>query len=285
MTPLHPPPLQVDVRHVVPMVMAWIFRADALATCRAPTMMPIYVIFLLVANWTFLWLIITLSWELRAGMRSIRPKGRMLEASFTIYDVFALNVFQDAGAAPGSWFVISSAQPHHCPGGQAGVASSGARTMMLLAALMAGCLTGPMARAPARRLPLRSSLRRVDGASGCRAAMRATACPSPSTADALLLSHRTHPWTCRCATRLPARGAGRRAWVTASAKASSQKDMRPGGMKGRRRRGAGECTQKESMRRKRPARRKAYIRGDAEVGVTELVLASGSAVTSTSARP
>ncbi len=56
-------------------------------------------------------------------------------------------------------------------------------------------------------------------------------------------------------------------------------------MKGRRMEGAEESTPMGSMRRKKPARRKAYSQEGAEVGVTELVLASSSAVTSTSARP
>ncbi len=147
-TPLRPPPLRMHAWHVTPTVLAWILRADALAACRAPTVMPIFVIFLLLVNWTFLRLIITLSWELRAGMRSVRPKGQMLEASFTVFDVFAVAGAQAAGAASASWLATSSALCHRGPVGQAGVASSGARMMMLLAALRAGCLTGPMARAP-----------------------------------------------------------------------------------------------------------------------------------------
>ncbi len=65
-------------------------------------MVPIFVILLLLINWTSLWLIITLGWELRAGLRSTRPKGQVLEASFTDYDVFATIEVQAAGAASAS---------------------------------------------------------------------------------------------------------------------------------------------------------------------------------------
>ncbi len=283
--PLRPQSLQAHAWIASPMALAWFLRSDALAACRAPTCLPILVIFLISVYWTFLRLIIALSWGLRAGMRSIRPKGQMLKASFTVYYVFAVAGTQAAGAAFTSWLATSSALCHRGPDGQAGVPSSSARMMMILAARRAGCLKGPMARAPVRRLLLRSSSRRVDGASGCRAARRPTACPSPSTSDVPLVSHRNPPRTCRCTTRLPARGAGRRDWVTALAKASSQKEMKPGRRKGRRMKGPGGSTPIGSMRRMRHTRRRAYVQKGAEVGVTEVYLAPGFAVTSTSGRP
>ncbi len=84
---------------MLPMVLAWILRADALAACRAPTALPICVIFLLLDNWMILELIILLSWELWAGMRSMRPKGQLLKASFTVYAIFAVAGNMVAGMA------------------------------------------------------------------------------------------------------------------------------------------------------------------------------------------
>ncbi len=89
MDPLRPPLLQSHVGCDSPTLPTWFPRADALATCRAPTVLPICVIFLLVANWTILELIMSLSWELRAGMRSMRPRSQLLWASFTVYAFLA----------------------------------------------------------------------------------------------------------------------------------------------------------------------------------------------------
>jgi hypothetical protein len=64
--------------------------------------MPIYVFVLPVIVLTYLELIILLGWVLMDGMRSTRPKGRVLEGSFTVSYVIALVVQLAAGAAYGS---------------------------------------------------------------------------------------------------------------------------------------------------------------------------------------
>ncbi len=97
---MHPPPVH-QVQLTPPMVPRNPL-ADALAPCRAPTRMPIHVIVLPVIALTFLELIISLRWVLMDGMRSTRPKGQVLEDSFTVSLVFEHVAPTAAGAACGS---------------------------------------------------------------------------------------------------------------------------------------------------------------------------------------